>query len=455
MKKKGLMLFMVLLMMAGLTTATTVFVDNGDCIPQLAFDDLGTGGTLSIQSLTGDPVRCYTEAIVNYDDVTIEIGGNVTVDREIVGEAINTFIALGDNFTITGEGKVINTSGTGVPIYIDGEDALVSVDVGDAPSGVWLENGASATLRDMSISDCVEYGIFAEDNSILITDVVDIHDCHMPVYAARYGEAWLRNSSFIGTGFRAVQLDQCDKAQVFNCYFRNDSIGIVADGVDSLHVTWCQFDDIVINGIWIGESYHNSIHNNDFNRCHNSIWLYMDGDEAIYNNVFWDCQVGIGSQFVDTLRIDYLTHNQYYSCEDPLWQVIGGNTAADTTSSIGPGVVRYPGPLRETTRGIGGGTGNWWDFQSPEAVVEQVAQVKPQKISINVYPNPFNSACNFSFMGDVNIPVKIVDVNGNHIADVEAGSRWIPSSDTPSGMYFFIVQNGREEYIAGKAMYLK
>ena len=81
----------------------------------------------------------------------------------------------------------------------------------------------------------------------------------------------------------------------------------------------------------------------------------------------------------------------------------------------------------------------------------------PLTHTIEVYPNPFNSACHIVVPPDKAAKVKIYDLQGHQIACLPPGcSVWKPEGACPSGIYIInITTPSGKDYTAGKVLYLK
>lgn len=87
-------------------------------------------------------------------------------------------------------------------------------------------------------------------------------------------------------------------------------------------------------------------------------------------------------------------------------------------------------------------SGNW-DIWGHDFVSLGVIEDRPERVSLSVYPNPFNGAC------QIDAPevaeVTIHDLSGRPIAILPIGvTTWRPAENTPSGVYLIRASNGSE-----------
>jgi hypothetical protein len=77
--------------------------------------------------------------------------------------------------------------------------------------------------------------------------------------------------------------------------------------------------------------------------------------------------------------------------------------------------------------------------------------------SLNVWPNPASGDVQFQYhsaSSDISILIQVVDVTGKRVYSIEkqvvegANQFQIPASDFPSGMYFLLVNDNREQLLS-------
>ena len=84
--------------------------------------------------------------------------------------------------------------------------------------------------------------------------------------------------------------------------------------------------------------------------------------------------------------------------------------------------------------------------------------IKPEDVSLNVFPNPFNSSCKIE--APVGAEIDIFDINGGAVGapcmtPLQPGiCTWQPTPSTPSGIYLIKATRG-ENIVTKKVIYLK
>jgi hypothetical protein len=96
--------------------------------------------------------------------------------------------------------------------------------------------------------------------------------------------------------------------------------------------------------------------------------------------------------------------------------------------------------------------GNWWRFESPSSVKEQIGQLQPSDFSLyQNYPNPFNptTIIKYDLRASIHVRLQVYDILGRKIATLvdelqPAGKKWVEldASRLPSGVYFYRLQAG-------------
>jgi hypothetical protein len=442
--KSNLLMLAILLLTAVMFARTdTLWVSDGDTILQGAIDDVGFRGELVVLPVDGEYITIYARCILR-NEVSVYIDGRIIVDMwgYDMFPPINTFSLVGDNLRLYGHGQVVNSKPFGSAGYIDGVNNTWEVDARRSRVGITVEQYSEGFITGCGVTDCEIYGIALEDNAMAIIDDVNVLRCRVPIFASLNTEISVIDSRVSGTGYRSIELDRCAKAHIFHNEFWEDSVAVVADGVDSLHVARCWFRDIVSDAIWVPNSIHCSIHNNYFQMGGNATWFWTDGDEAIYNNAFVQPQVGVGAEYYP-IHIDFFSNNYDHFCADFTWNLDSASidhNLADRPNQ--PGIVRYPGPMTETVIGLEGGTENWWDYQESEGIIERGPI--PEVLTLNVSPNPFNGTCQLDQTGDI----KAYDIDGK-LTYRGYGSSLSPDG-WPSGRYVICLANkeGRWQTVA-------
>ena len=125
----------------------------------------------------------------------------------------------------------------------------------------------------------------------------------------------------------------------------------------------------------------------------------------------------------------------------PVKFIFLGDTSLLTSYSISGGLGYYPLAV-----------GNWWRFESPSSVKEQIEQLKPSDFNLHQnYPNPFNPTTNIEYYlpTSAHVHLQVYNILGRKVATLvdkleQAGKRSVEfnASRLPSGVYFYRLQAG-------------
>ncbi|MBN2541391.1 T9SS type A sorting domain-containing protein [bacterium] len=86
--------------------------------------------------------------------------------------------------------------------------------------------------------------------------------------------------------------------------------------------------------------------------------------------------------------------------------------------------------------------------------IDEAASVKPDRLTVKIYPNPFNSAVHIFTPPKANL--EIFDINGKRVAKIPGGNQiWEPNTSTGSGVYFVRTNVGDKWSETTKVIYLK
>jgi len=94
-----------------------------------------------------------------------------------------------------------------------------------------------------------------------------------------------------------------------------------------------------------------------------------------------------------------------------------------------------------------------WFYVLPDTYLTTGEIPTPERLFLNIFPNPFNSSC--AIESNLDAKIEIFDAIGQKLAELTKNKHlWKPSNNYKSGVYFIRAQKG-SRYIVRRAIYIK